>query len=117
MKTKALQIIAWGILLCVVLFLLLAAVATVHAQATNLLVTTNSLPPSIVVPSEPAQSIYQRHWPAFTVVLMWAVRESHIWWPFLIESGGIAGVARLLWRGKTTTTPVAPAETQTIKTP
>ena len=43
---------------------------------------------------------WQTHWPAIALGAAWLVREAHIWWPFLINNGGIAGVIQILIHGK-----------------
>lgn len=65
-----------------------------------------------VVQMAPVLTKYQQHWPVITVAGMWLVREAHVWWPFLVNSGGITGICKLLWNGKQTP-PADPAKPQT----
>ena len=59
----------------------------------------------------PVLTKWQAHWPSIVIAFGWLVRESHIWWPFLISSGGVKGVCRLLWSGNSQPQPpVVPAQ-------
>ena len=77
------------------------------------MIDTNSIAAATqqAVQMGPVLTKWQAHWPSIVLAFGWLVRESHIWWPFLIESGGIKGVAKLLWTGKSKTQPpVVPAQ-------